>query len=80
MAAHGFDAAVYTNQPLPTLSKLFPTVVSSTEVVDLPDTGQPVCSCTHQINNTYFDVVIARPGRADAFQAPLRSFAQPVGC
>jgi len=62
VAAHGFDAAVYTNQPLPKLSKLFPAVVSSTEVVDLPDTAQPVCSCPHQINNSYFEVVIARPG------------------
>ena len=37
VAAHGFDAAVYSNQPLPALSKLFPTVVSSTELVFLQD-------------------------------------------
>ena len=61
LAAHGFDAAVYGNQPLPTLSKLFPAVVSSTELVFLQDTGQPVCTCPHQINNSYFEVVIAGP-------------------
>jgi hypothetical protein len=68
VGAHGFDAAIYTNEPLPTLSKLFPAVVSSTEVVDLPDTAQPVCSCPHQINNTYFEVVIARPGGPTPFK------------
>ena len=59
VAAHGFDAAVYSNQPLPMLPKLFPAVVSSTELVFLQDTGQPVCACPHQINNSYFEVVIA---------------------
>ena len=77
VAAHGFDAAVYTNQPLPTLGKLFPAVVSSTEVVDLPDTAQPVCSCPHQINNTYFEVVIARPGGPTPFKLLSGHFPDP---
>jgi hypothetical protein len=68
VAAHGFDAAVYGNQPLPTLRKLFPTVVSSTELVFLQDTGQPACACTHQINNSYFEVVIAGPGGPTPFK------------
>jgi hypothetical protein len=68
VAAHGFDAAVYGNRPLPALSKLFPAVVSSTELVFLQDTGQPVCACTHQINNSYFEVVIAGPNGPTPFK------------
>lgn len=69
VAAHGFDAAVYSNQPLPTLSKLFPLVVSSTELVSLGDTGQPMCTCPHQISsNADFEVVIAGPNGPTPFQ------------
>jgi hypothetical protein len=68
VAAHGFDAAVYSNQPLPALRKLFPAVVLSTELVFLQDTGQPACACPHQINNTYFEVVIAGPGERAPFK------------
>jgi hypothetical protein len=77
VVAHGFDAAVYTNQPLRTLSKLFPAVATSTEVVDLPDTAQPVCSCTHQINNNYFEVVIARPGGPAPIKLLSGNFPDP---
>ena len=69
VAAHGFDAAVYANQPLPALSKLFPAVVSSTELVFLHDTGQPVCACPHQISsNAAFQVVIAGPNGPKPFK------------
>jgi len=69
VAAHGFDAAVYANQPLPALSKLFPAVVSSTELVFLNDTGQPVCACPHQISsNAAFQVVIAGPNGPKPFK------------
>ncbi len=37
-------------------------------MVDLTDNSQPVCSCPHQINNTYFEVVIARPGGPTPFK------------
>jgi len=77
LAAHGFDAAVYSNQPLPTLSKLFPAVVSSTELVFLQDTGQPVCACPHQINNSYFEVVIAGPNGPTPFKLLSGHFPDP---
>jgi hypothetical protein len=77
VAAHGFDAAVYSNQPLPALSKLFPTVVSSTELVFLQDTGQPVCACTHQINNSGFEVVIAGPDGPTPFKLLAGHFPDP---
>ena len=77
VAAHGFDAAVYSNQPLPTLSKLFPTVVSSTELVFLQETGQPVCACAHQINNSYFEVVIAGPNGPTPFKLLAGHFPDP---
>ena len=34
----------------------------------LQDTGQPVCGCPHQINNSYFEVVIARPDGPTPFK------------
>ena len=78
VAAHGFDAGVYSNQPLPAVSKLFPAVVSSTEVVALPDTAQPVCNnCTHQINNSYFEVTIAGPGGPTPFKLLSGHFPDP---
>jgi hypothetical protein len=77
VAAHGFDAAVYSNQPLPALSKLFPAVVSSTELVFLQDTGQPVCTCPHQINNSYFEVVIAGPNGPTPFKLLSGHFPDP---
>jgi hypothetical protein len=77
VAAHGFDAAVYSKQPLLTLSKLFPAVVSSTELVALADTAQPLCSCTHEINNSDFYVEIAVPGGPTPFKLVSGHFPDP---
>jgi len=77
LAAHGFDAAVYGNQPLPTLSKMFPAVVSSTELIELQDTGQPACACPHQINNSYFEVVVAGPNGLAPFKLLAGHFPDP---
>ena len=41
LAAHGFDAAVYSTKPWPSSLKL-PEVTSVTELIG-PDTGQPTC-------------------------------------
>ena len=75
----GLTPAIYTNQPLPTLSKLFPAVVSSTEVVDLPDTAQPVCCLPPSDQQHVFRGCHRQARSADAFQAPLRPFSRPIG-
>jgi hypothetical protein len=49
IAAHGYDAEVYTSVPLPELAKL-PTVASAVEVLDEAN-GQPTCTCGHLINS-----------------------------
>ncbi len=57
VASHGFDADVYTTQPLAKVAEL-PGVLSATELVS-PDTGQPVCRCTHPINPAELGVIFA---------------------
>jgi hypothetical protein len=52
IAAHGYDAEVYSIGPLPELAKL-PTVASAVEVIDAAN-GQPTCSCRHLINSDDF--------------------------
>ena len=56
VAAHGFDADVYTTQPAPKIAKI-PGVTSATEVIG-PDTGQPRCDCTHPINPADLGVIV----------------------
>jgi ABC-type lipoprotein release transport system permease subunit len=51
VAAHGFDAFLYTFRPVPEIAKL-PGVASVTELLG-PDNGQPTCSsCSHPIDPT----------------------------
>ena len=51
VAAHGFDAYLYTFRPVPEIAKL-PGVASVTELLG-PDNGQPTCSsCSHPIDPT----------------------------
>jgi hypothetical protein len=54
LAAHGYDAIVYTAQPLPQLA----TLPDVTQVVEIraPFEGQPWCSCGKQINQGDFAV------------------------
>ncbi|MGD0808441.1 MAG: FtsX-like permease family protein [Acidimicrobiales bacterium] len=59
LAAHGFDAAVYTTKPWPRDVKLA-DVTSVTELLG-PDTGQPSCACTHPINPTDFGIIFEPP-------------------
>ena len=66
VAAHGFDAADYANQPVPKLSTL-PGVVSATELRS-PDTGQPMCDCTQPIDPTDFGVIFAPPKGRSPFK------------
>ncbi len=63
VTAHGFDADVYTTQPVAKVAKL-PGVASATEVIS-PDTGQPTCQCTHPINPTELGVLyVPKTGRS----------------
>jgi putative ABC transport system permease protein len=56
VAAHGFDADVYTTQPVPKIAKI-PGVSSATEVIG-EDNGQPTCDCTHPINPADLGVIV----------------------
>ncbi len=59
IAAHGYDAEVYTSVPLPELAKL-PTVASAIEVLDEAN-GQPTCTCGHLINTNDFTLAWVPP-------------------
>ena len=60
LAAHGFDAAVYTARPWPK-TLVVPGVASVSELIGL-DTGQPACRCAHPIDPAEFGVIVAVPG------------------
>jgi hypothetical protein len=57
VAAHGFDAVVYSTNPVPNVAHL-PGVTSVTRLV-FADNGNATCDCTHQINQNNFGVVSA---------------------
>jgi hypothetical protein len=66
VAAHGFDAFVYANQPVPKVAAL-PGVTSATEVI-IADNGHPTCDCPRSIRNTpSFNVVVAPPTARSPF-------------
>jgi hypothetical protein len=56
VAAHGFDAEVYSTQPAPKIPRL--PEVSAATVAFGPDNGQPTCACKYPINPSYFGVVV----------------------
>ena len=76
VAAHGFDAVVYATRPVPKLAKL-PGVSSVTEVV-IPDTGDPMCDCSHSISQANFERGGCSPEGQIAFHFGLGSNARPV--
>jgi hypothetical protein len=53
-ASHGYDAIVYSTQPLPKLATL--PGVSQVTLIPAPFYGQPWCSCGRQINQGDFAV------------------------
>jgi hypothetical protein len=55
VAAHGYDSDEYATRPVPKVAEL-PGVTSAVELVG-PDSGQPLCACTHPINPTDFGVI-----------------------
>ena len=60
VAAHGFDAFVYADQPVPKVATL-PGVTSATTVV-IPDIGNASCTCTHPISQSGFSVLATAKG------------------
>jgi hypothetical protein len=60
VAAHGFDAFVYADQPEPKVATL-PGVTSATKVV-IPDIGNATCRCTHPIDQSGFSVLAIGQG------------------
>jgi hypothetical protein len=55
VAAHGFDAVVYANLPVPKVAEL-PGVTSFTQLV-VPYSGEQTCACVHPINAINLGVV-----------------------
>ena len=60
VAAHGFDAEVYSTLPAPGIARL-PGVTSATSVIG-PDNGPPKCACTHPIDLSNFGVAALKTG------------------
>ncbi len=61
VAAHGFDAEVYSStRPAPGIARL-PGVTSATPVIG-PDNGPPKCACSHPIAPSDFGVVTRKSG------------------
>ena len=65
VAAHGFDAEVYSILPAPGISRL-PGVTSATAVIG-PDNGPPKCTCTHPIDLSNFGVAALGTGGRSLF-------------
>ena len=66
VAAHGFDAIVFANQPVSQVARLS-GVTAATKLVSLAN-GQPTCDCTHTINPSDFGVSVVSPGGRSAFK------------
>jgi FtsX-like permease family len=75
VAAHGFDALVYTTQPVPKLARL-PGVASVTELVG-PDNGYPTCDCRHPINPNDFGVLVPPPNGRSPFKLVSGHLPEP---
>ena len=56
---HGYDYAFFSGSPLPELAR-YPSIASIT-TAPISYNGQPVCACTHPINNNNFNVVYVPP-------------------
>ena len=61
LAAHGFDAALYTGQPAPQLAR-YHEITKVTAMIS-PDTGEPVCACAHPINPEDFGIIFVPSGQ-----------------
>ncbi len=77
LAAHGFDAAVYSTKPWPSTLKL-PEVTSVTELIG-PDSGQPTLQLRSPDQPNGLRRHLRTVDPPHAVQARLRAPARPVG-
>jgi hypothetical protein len=63
VAAHGYDAYIFNDKPVPGLARL-PGAASVTTVV-IPGYAQPTCACTHVINFSDFYINELTPTALD---------------
>ena len=59
LAAHGYDAVLYTDAPLPGLARA-PQVASVTPVGSVPN-GPATCSCTHPVGSNFALLEVPAP-------------------
>jgi len=65
VAAHGFDAVVFANRPVPKIAAL--SMVSRVTELVSPDTGVATCNCPHPINQSSLTVAVVSPGDRSPF-------------
>jgi hypothetical protein len=65
VAAHGFDAVVYSNRQVSKLATL--AQVASATKLTIPDAGNPTCSCSRSIAQSGLSVVVLAPGARSPF-------------
>jgi hypothetical protein len=75
VAAHGFDAQVFSILPAPAIARL-PGVTSATVVIG-PDNGPPKCACTHPIDLSNFGVAVLKSGGSAPFNLVSGRLPEP---
>ncbi len=75
VAAHGFDAEVYSILPAPAVARL-PGVTSATAVIG-PDNGTPRCACTHPLNPGGFGIAVLKNGGSAPFNLVSGRLPEP---
>jgi hypothetical protein len=75
---HGYDFNVFNGSPLPQLAR-YPAVASIT-TAPVAYNGQPVCACTHPIDNNNFNVVYVPPNTPAVDRDLVGRATWIVGC
>ena len=75
VAAHGYDAEVYSTQPAPKIPRL--PEVSAATVAFGPDSGQPTCACKYPLNPSQFGVVVLPANGRPAFNLVSGRMPEP---
>src|ERR1700729_1488987 len=75
VAAHGYDAEVYSTQPAPKIPRL--PEVSAATVAFGPDSGQPTCACKYPLNPSQFGVVVLPAKGRPAFNLVSGRMPEP---
>ena len=77
LAAHGYDAVLYTDAPLPGLARS-PQVASVTPVGSVPN-GPVTCTCTHPVGSNFALLEVPAPslGQVTKLVAGRRPYIFP---